>query len=105
MRKRIHKEELLFDVNDTSKIKLGKDLHIPRPDFVNNGMDKIDWSNESLLMAMEIAEDNGDELIIIPDNIMTYSFTFYCKINGQTYHITETSNEEYGDTDYKIELI
>ena len=105
MRKIINKEELMFDVNDTSKIKLGKDLHIPRPDFVNNNMDKIDWSVESLLMAIEIAQDNGDELIIIPDNVMTYLFTFYCKINGQTYHVTETKKKEYGDIDYKIELI
>ena len=101
MRKRIHKEELMFDVCDTKKIKLGKDLHIPMIDPT----DGLDWSVESFLMAMEIAEDNGMERINIPDTIMTFSITFYCKINGQTYHITESREKEYGDFKTKIELV
>lgn len=109
MRKRIHKDELMFDVSDTPKIKLGKDLHIPDPGFEDCGIGgphtEVDWSVASLLMAMEIAQENGVELIQIPDTVMTYSFTFYCKINGQKYHVTETKKKEYGDIEYKIQLI
>jgi hypothetical protein len=101
MRKRIHKEELMFDVSDTKKIKLGKDLHIPMIDPT----DGLDWNVESFLMAMEIAQDNGMEPINIPDTVMTFSFTFYCKINGQTYHITESREKEYGSFKTKIELV
>lgn len=105
MRKRIHKEELLFDVKDRGGIKLGKNLHIPNIGYINNNNEKIDWSIESLLVAREVAEDQGFEMIMIPDTVMTWSFTFYCRINGQTYHVTETRKKKYGDIDYKITLI
>jgi hypothetical protein len=109
MRKRIRKEELLFDVNDTAKIKLGKDLHIPDYDFVidpSTGVNsKIDRSIESLLLAMEIAEENGFEHIYIPDTVMTYSLTFYCKINGEIYYVKESRKEECGGIDYKIKKV
>jgi hypothetical protein len=88
---------------------LGKDLHIPDYhsvlDPVTYATVKIDWCVESLLEAIEIARENGAELIEIPDTVMTYSYTFYCKINGQKYHVTETRKEEYGDIKYKIQLI
>ena len=109
MRKRIHKDELMFDVNDTPKIKLGKDLHVPNLGYEDCGIDgpytEIDWSLASFLEAIEIARENGADLIDIPDTVMTYSYTFYCKINGQKYHVTETRKEEYGSINYKIQLI
>jgi len=109
MRKKIHKEELLFDVNDVTsprkKIKLGKDLHIPHKSYLDPFNGIVDWNIESLLMAFEIAIDNGIELPSIPDTIMTWEFTYYCRINGQTYYVTESKKKEYGDINYKIQLV
>jgi hypothetical protein len=104
-RKRIRKEELLFEVNDTKKIKLGKDLHIPMID----PYDKFDWNVESLLIALEIAEDKGFDLPKMPDGIISYEYSYYCKINGMTYKVTQGNKGDtagYSDRLYeKIELI
>ena len=102
MTKRIHKEELLFDVNDKPKIKLGKDLHIPMIDPT----DGLDWSVESLLIAKEIAMD--DHKVDFPrfeDCIVSFEFSYYCKINGIRYKITEGRKDLYGSFYTKIELI
>lgn len=105
MKKNIREEELLFDVKDVitskKKIILGNNLHIP--DI--NPSDGLDWSVESLLMAMEIAMDNGVKLYEIPSEILTWKVTYYCRINGQTYHVTEENKKKYGGLHYKIELV
>jgi hypothetical protein len=109
MIKKIHDEELLFDVKDVisskKKIILGNDLHIPHKSYLDHVNGVVDWNVESLLMALEIAMDNGVELYSIPGTIITWEVTYYCKINGQTYHVTESKKEEDGDIEYKIELV
>ena len=105
MTKKIHDDELLFDVKDVKSSKktiiLGNDLHIPDID----PSDGHDWCIESLIMAHEIAMDNGVELCNIPHEIATWEIAYYCRINGQTYHVTESLKEEYGSIEYKIELV
>lgn len=68
--------KLLFEFNDTRKIKLGKDLHIPRIRFNESWSCDINWSVESILVGME--ESGGASSFM-------RSGVYYCKINGQTY--------------------
>lgn len=105
MRKKVHDDELMFDVNDTRNVKLGKDLHIKNVGYIKNPPYEIDWSVESLLIAHEIAHENNADLISIPDTVITWKFCYYCRINGQTYHVTETRKSQFGDIKYTIRLI
>ena len=38
MKKKIHKEELLYEVNDTKKIILGNNLHRRKIDYTDEGI-------------------------------------------------------------------
>jgi hypothetical protein len=104
MIKRIHKEELLYEVNDRGKIKLGTNLHRPNIGFTKYGA-KIYWSIESLLMAEELAQDDGVDLPMFDDCLVSWEYSYYCKINGMRYKVTQKKKAMYGKIYHKIELI
>jgi len=104
MIKRIHKEELLYEINDRGKIKLGTNLHRRNIGFTEYG-EKIDWSAESLLMAEELAQDDGIDIPGFDDTIVSWEYSYYCKINGIRYKVTQKKKAMYGKIYYKIELI
>lgn len=104
MKKKIHKEELLYEVNDTKKIILGNNLHRRKIDYTDEGI-KFNWSVESLIVAEELAMDKGVELPHHSDNIVSFEYSYYCKINGVTYKVTTKKRTLYGDIHYKIEKI
>jgi hypothetical protein len=92
------KNEILYSVEDTSKIKYGKDLHIPLLD----PRDGSDWSIEAILVAEDMANVDFPD---IPDNIPEWSYSYYCKVNGVKYKVTHFSTGEYYPCcDIKIEL-
>ena len=76
LKRKLKKEELLFEVNDTRKAKLGKDLHIPMID----SSDGFDWSVESLLVAIEIALKKGFDLPHMPHELLSFEYSYYCSI-------------------------
>ena len=104
MTKRIHKEEILYEINDRGGIKLGKNLHCKNVGYSQSG-EKIDWSVESLLMAEEIAQDDGVELPMFEDCLVSWEYSYYCKINGMRYKVTQKRKTMYGVIYHKIELI
>jgi len=104
MTKRIHKEELLYDITDRGKIILGKNLHLRNIGYTEYGT-KIDWSVESLLMAEELAQDDGIEMPFFDDALVSWEYSYYCKINGIRYKVTQKKKTMYGKIYHKIELI
>jgi hypothetical protein len=104
MTKRIHKEELLYEINDRGGIKLGKNLHFKNIGFTQSGL-KVNWSVESLLMAEELAQDDGVELPAFYDCMVSWECSYYCKINGMRYKVTQKKKAMYGKIYHKIELI
>jgi len=87
--------KILFEVNDTDKIKLGKTLNRKHIDKRTG----FDWSIESMLVAMEVADDNGIKFKRTNYDGYTY-IEFYCKINGIIYYVIDDSR-----TDLKIKRI
>lgn len=100
MKKKIHKEELLYEVVDKN---LGTDLHLKKVSFVDGVT--TDWNVESLLIAEELAEKKGFELPHFPDNLPSWEYSYYCKINGITYYVTSKRRSIFGDIHYKIHKI
>jgi hypothetical protein len=104
MTKRIHKEELLYEINDRGKIKLGTNLHRPNIGFTEYG-ERINWSVESLLMAEELAQVDGVDFPMFDDCLASWEYSYYCKINGMRYKITQKKKAMYGKIYHKIELV
>ena len=80
-----NKIKILFEVNDTDKIKLGKSLNVKRID--NDG---FDWSVESMLVAIGIAYDNGIN-IDYKYSGENWEANFNCKINGVIYNVIDSN--------------
>ena len=92
-------KEIVFEINDRPpNIILGKNLHIPV--MMDGDNDCID----SLLVAMELADDDGFKLPSIKNQYLleSWEYSFYCKINGMTYKITQGKKDD--DFYDKIEL-
>lgn len=90
------KNKILFEINDTDNIKFGTDLHKKNVDFPDDDDQLIDWSVESMMMAMETAEDMG---IKIPNKFSEeedhkWDREFICKINGITYKVHDRNNRK-----------
>ena len=91
------KNEILFEVNDTKKLKFGTDLHKRNIGYEGDNYNKVDWSVESMLIAIETAQDMG---IKIPnkyaedDPYDRWDCEFCCKINGITYKVHNRHNRK-----------
>lgn len=80
---------ILFEVNDTEKIILGENLHIPKLDEDEG----FDWSIESMLVAMEMASNNGIKVYQDSSEDGIWDDKFNCKINGITYSVHDTNKK------------
>lgn len=90
------KNEILFEINDTEKQKFGTNLHEKNISFEDGSYDLVDWSVESMMVAMEVAEDMG---IKIPNKFSEeedhkWDKEFICKINGITYKVHDRNNRK-----------
>jgi predicted enzyme related to lactoylglutathione lyase len=56
-------------------------------------------------MAEELAQDDGVELPAFYDCMVSWECSYYCKINGMRYKVTQKKKAMYGKIYHKIELI
>ena len=56
-------------------------------------------------MAEELAQDDGVEIPMFEDCLVSWEYSYYCKINGMRYKVTQKRKTMYGVIYHKIELI